>query len=180
MLAAEKLGLDLDASLLSKAPPPGTWKGARYAKSSVLEAAVLMAGAGNEQLSARFLLHLGESLSDAELGTLAGLGLNLGQYRSAVLIAKAAAERGVIVPGALPIVRFTTEARLQEMINFCRSIGVSIANPHINHLEGSGRWRLDDSKLVAKREFDPQGRMNPVRMIGCKPATTATPDPVSP
>lgn len=86
---------------------------------------------------------------------------------------------GVIVPGALPIVRFTTEARLQEMIDFCRSIGVSIANPHINHLEGSGRWRLDDSKLVAKREFDPQGLMNPGKMIGFTPATAATPEPVS-
>jgi len=84
---------------------------------------------------------------------------------------------GVILPGALPIVRFTTEARLQEMIDFCGTIGVSVANPHINYLEGSGRWRSDDSKLVAKREFDPQGLMNPGKMIGFKPSTLARPIP---
>lgn len=82
---------------------------------------------------------------------------------------------GVILPGALPIVRFTTPARLQEMIDYCGSIGVSIANPHINHLEGSGRWRPDDSKLLAKREYDPQGLMNPGKMIGFKPASVSTP-----
>lgn len=84
---------------------------------------------------------------------------------------------GVIVPGCLPIVRFTTEERLQEMIDFCGTIGVTIANPHINHLEGSGRWRPDDAKLVAKHEFDPMGLMNPGKMIGFKP--TAAPQPAA-
>ena len=123
LLAAEKLGLNLDESLLSNAPPPGTWEGARYAKSSVLEAAVQMAGAGNEQLSARFLLHLGESLSDAELGTLAGLALKLGQYRSAVLIAKAATERGVIFPGAY----FPVPEMIPEKLPVSRALALSIA-----------------------------------------------------
>lgn len=73
---------------------------------------------------------------------------------------------GVVVPGALPIVRFTSEARLQEMIDHSLSIGVGIANPHINHLEGSGRWRPDDAKLVAKAEYDPRGLLNPGKMAG--------------
>jgi soluble lytic murein transglycosylase len=123
MLAAEKLGLTLDASLLSNAPPPGTWKGARYAKSSVLEAAVRMAAAGNEQLSARFMLHLGESLSDDELGTLAALALNLGQYRSSVLIAKAATERGLIFPGAY----FPVPEMIPEILPVSRALALSIA-----------------------------------------------------
>jgi len=76
---------------------------------------------------------------------------------------------GVVVPGALPIVRFTTEARLQEMIDHSLAIGVGIANPHINHLEGSGRWRPDDAKLVAKAEYDPQGLLNPGKMLGYQP-----------
>lgn len=76
---------------------------------------------------------------------------------------------GVVVPGALPIVRFTTEARLQEMIDHSLSIGVGIANPHINHLEGSGRWRPDDAKLVAKAEYDPRGLLNPGKMMGYPP-----------
>lgn len=71
---------------------------------------------------------------------------------------------GVVRPGALPVVRFTTEERLQEMIDYCGSIGVGVANPHINHLEGSGRWREDDAKRVAKREYDPLGLLNPGKM----------------
>jgi len=71
---------------------------------------------------------------------------------------------GVVIPGSLPVVRFTTEERLQDMIDYCGTIGVGVANPHINHLEGSGRWREDDSKRVAKREYDPMGLLNPGKM----------------
>lgn len=73
---------------------------------------------------------------------------------------------GVVTPGALPIVRFTTEARLQEIIAACGEAGVSVANPHVNFLEGSGRWRPDDEKLVAKQSFDPRGLLNPGKMRG--------------
>jgi len=34
-----------------------------------------------------------------------------------------------IIPGALPVVYYTTEARLNEMIDYCREIGVFVANP---------------------------------------------------
>ncbi len=80
---------------------------------------------------------------------------------------------GVVVPGALPVVRFTSEARLQDMIDHCGRIGVGIANPHINHLEGSGRWRPDDAKLVAKGEYDPRGLLNPGKMAGYTPGRVA-------
>jgi hypothetical protein len=52
------------------------------------------------------------------------------------------------------------------MIAFCEGIGVSVANPHVNFLEGSGRWRPDDAKLVAKQEYDPRGLLNPGKMRG--------------
>jgi soluble lytic murein transglycosylase len=151
MLAAEKLGLTLDESLLSNAPPAGSWKGAGYAKSSVLEAAVRMAAAGNEQLSARFMLHLGESLSDAELGTLAGLALDLGQYRSAVLIAKAATERGLVFPGAY----FPVPDMIPEELPVSRALALSIAR--------------------RESEFDPEAR-SPAGALGLMqmlPATAA-------
>jgi soluble lytic murein transglycosylase len=151
MLAAEKLGLTLDESLLSNAPPAGSWKGADYAKSSVLEAAVRMAAAGNEQLSARFMLHLGESLSDAELGTLAGLALDLGQYRSAVLIAKAATERGLVFPSAY----FPVPDMIPEALPVSRALALSIAR--------------------RESEFDPEAR-SPAGALGLMqmlPATAA-------
>ncbi len=123
LLAAEKLGLTLDATLLSNAPPPGNWKTASFARSSVLEAALRLAAAGDEQLSARFLLHLGESLSDQELGTLAAMSLKIGQYRSAVLIAKAGAERGVIFADTY----FPVPAMIPDNLSVSRALVLSIS-----------------------------------------------------
>ena len=72
---------------------------------------------------------------------------------------------GIVIPGAIPVVRFTTEERLNEMIAFCRSIGVFVANPHVNYLEDGGRFRADNIQLVAKQKYDPQGLLNPGKMI---------------
>ncbi len=70
-----------------------------------------------------------------------------------------------IIPGAIPLVRYTTEERLNEMIDFCRSIGVGVANPHLNNVEGGGRYRADNVQLMAKYKYDPQGLLNPGKMV---------------
>jgi len=70
----------------------------------------------------------------------------------------------VVIPGAIPLVRYTTEERLNEMIDFCRAIGVSVANPHLNNVEGGGRYRADNVQLLAKYKYDPQGLLNPGKM----------------
>ncbi len=72
---------------------------------------------------------------------------------------------GVVIPGAIPVVRFTTEERLYDMIAFCRSIGVFVANPHVNYLEDGGRFRPDNIQLMAKQRYDPRGLLNPGKMI---------------
>jgi FAD/FMN-containing dehydrogenase len=72
---------------------------------------------------------------------------------------------GIVIPGAIPVVRFTTEERLNDMIVFCRSIGVSVANPHVNYLEDGGRFRPDNIQLMAKQKYDPRGLLNPGKMI---------------
>lgn len=72
---------------------------------------------------------------------------------------------GVVIPGAIPVVRFTTEERLNEMIAYCRSIGVFVANPHVNYLEDGGRFRADNIQLRAKEKYDPLGLLNPGKMI---------------
>ncbi|MDE3104938.1 MAG: FAD-binding oxidoreductase [Acidobacteriota bacterium] len=76
---------------------------------------------------------------------------------------------GVVIPGAIPLVRFTTEERLNEMIDFCRSIGVSVANPHVNNVEGGGRYRQDHVQFLAKRRYDPRNLLNPGKMISYQP-----------
>jgi hypothetical protein len=76
---------------------------------------------------------------------------------------------GEIIPGAIPPVRFSTEERLNEMIDFCRSIGVSVANPHSNNVEGGGRYRADNIQLLTKYRYDPLGLLNPGKMATFQP-----------
>lgn len=99
LLAAERLGLDLDATLLSDTRP-ADWRQSRFANASVLVAARLLAEAGDRTLAKRFILHLGEGLSDAELAQLADMAMQMNEPHIAVLVGKAAAERGVILPFA--------------------------------------------------------------------------------
>jgi hypothetical protein len=76
---------------------------------------------------------------------------------------------GRMIPGAIPVVYYTTEERLNEMISFCREIGVFVANPHVNNVEGGGRYREDNVQLLAKQRYDPKGLLNPGKMITFKP-----------
>jgi FAD/FMN-containing dehydrogenase len=73
--------------------------------------------------------------------------------------------QGVVVPGSIPVVRFSTEERLNEMIDYCREIGVSVANPHVNNVEGGGRYRSDNLQLLAKHKYDTKGLLNPGKMV---------------
>jgi len=76
---------------------------------------------------------------------------------------------GHVIPGAIPLVYYTSEDRLNQMISFCREIGVFVANPHVNNVEGGGRYRADNVQLLAKQRYDPKGLLNPGKMITFKP-----------
>jgi hypothetical protein len=65
----------------------------------------------------------------------------------------------------LPLVRFTTEARLQEIIDEHEAMGATIFNPHRYTLEEGGMKQTDSVQLAFKRETDPQGLLNPGKMI---------------
>ena len=77
---------------------------------------------------------------------------------------------GAVIPGSIPLVRFTTEQRLNQMIDLCRAIGVTVANPHVNNVEGGGRYREDNVQLLTKQKYDPRGLLNPGKMVTFKPA----------
>ena len=80
---------------------------------------------------------------------------------------------GVVIPGAIPVVRFTTEERLNEMIAYCRTIDVFVANPHVNTVEDGGRFRADNMQLLAKHKYDPKGLLNPGKMASFQRETAA-------
>ena len=72
---------------------------------------------------------------------------------------------GKITCFGLPLVRFTTEERLDEIIAVHEEMGAPIFNPHRYTLEEGGMKQTDDAQLAFKREADPQGLLNPGKMI---------------
>lgn len=122
LLAAEKLGLALDSGLLSDTKPP-SWKTAAFAGSSVLQAAILLSQAGDRTLSKRFFLHLAEGLTDTELAQLADLALSLNEPHIALLIAKSAAERGLILPRAY----YPVTAMVPDGLPVSRALALAIS-----------------------------------------------------
>ena len=65
----------------------------------------------------------------------------------------------------LPLVRFTTEERLDEICRIHEAHGCSIFNPHRYTLEEGGMKATDPVQLAFKRECDPKGLLNPGKMI---------------
>lgn len=65
----------------------------------------------------------------------------------------------------LSLVRFTTEERLNEIIQIHEDLGCMIFNPHRYTLEEGGRQSVDDQQLKFKQEADPKGLLNPGKMI---------------
>lgn len=66
--------------------------------------------------------------------------------------------------GGLPIVKFTTEERLNEIITFCWDNGIFVANPHTCILEEGGRHDDLEEKRRLKSLYDPKGILNPGKM----------------
>ena len=72
---------------------------------------------------------------------------------------------GNIVFAGLPIVRYTTEERLEEIIRLHEANGCLVFNPHRYTLEEGGMKRTDRNQLEFKKQADPKGILNPGKMI---------------
>ena len=72
---------------------------------------------------------------------------------------------GRIVFSGLPIVRYTTEERLNEIIKLHEDNGCLVFNPHRYTLEEGGMKKTDKAQLAFKQEADPLGMLNPGKMI---------------
>ena len=73
---------------------------------------------------------------------------------------------GDVVCFGLQLVKYTTEARLAEIIAIHDAAGAPIFNPHVFTLEEGGMKRVDAGQAAFKREADPKGLMNPGKMLG--------------
>jgi FAD/FMN-containing dehydrogenase len=72
---------------------------------------------------------------------------------------------GNITCFGLPLIRFTTEERLDEIIRMHEEAGCPVFNPHRYTLEEGGMKQTDEVQLAFKRQADPQGLLNPGKMI---------------
>lgn len=71
---------------------------------------------------------------------------------------------GTAIAAGLQIVRYTTEARLNEIIRYHEEQGAFIANPHTYIIEDGGRKRMDPQQVKFKEMVDPYGLLNPGKM----------------
>ncbi|KAA2237413.1 FAD-binding oxidoreductase [Salinarimonas soli] len=78
---------------------------------------------------------------------------------------------GKVTCFGLPLVRFTTEERLEEIMAIHEEMGAPIFNPHRYTLEEGGMKQTDEIQLAFKREADPDGLLNPGKMIAWEDPT---------
>ena len=99
LLAAEQIGRPFDAAI-AQAPALPALDTAPFLGSRVFQAGVLLLAAGDLTLGERFLTHLTESLPLEQANQLAQMALEFEQPHLAVMIAKRAADRGLVLNGA--------------------------------------------------------------------------------
>ncbi len=104
LLAAERAGIPMNPTLTGLTVYPD-WKTAGFTSSTVFRAAVLLLDAGEDALAERFLAHLAESQDETGVGQLVDFALARKNPHIALMIAKRAAESGIVVPrGYYPVV----------------------------------------------------------------------------
>lgn len=72
---------------------------------------------------------------------------------------------GTIACFGLPLLRFTSVARLEEIYDVYRRHGCTIFNPHTYRLETGGMQVGDPVQIAFRRTADPFGLLNPGKMI---------------
>jgi len=70
------------------------------------------------------------------------------------------------VPAGLQLIRYTTDARLNEIISNHEAEGAFVANPHVYTIEDGGDKQIDPQKVAFKQQVDPYGLLNPGKMRG--------------
>ncbi len=73
--------------------------------------------------------------------------------------------RGVVGCVGLQLVRYSTEARLNEILAFHEANGCPQFNPHVFTLEEGGMKQVDQVQLAFRREADPKGLLNHGKML---------------
>ncbi|AEX51793.1 FAD/FMN-containing dehydrogenase [Rahnella aquatilis CIP 78.65 = ATCC 33071] len=73
---------------------------------------------------------------------------------------------GNITASGLQLVRYSTEERLNEIMNIFRDNGVKINNPHVYHIEDGKQGEIKPDVVSVKKCLDPGGLLNPGKLRG--------------
>ena len=71
---------------------------------------------------------------------------------------------GASTCSGLQLIRYTTDERLDEIMQIHRDHGVAINNPHVFIVEDGKQGALDPAVLATKTRFDPLGLLNPGKL----------------
>ena len=71
---------------------------------------------------------------------------------------------GKVTCSSLPLVRYTNNERLDEIMDVLNANGVAVSNPHTCILDNAGWKRVDAPQAEFKRMADPYGLMNPGKL----------------
>ena len=73
---------------------------------------------------------------------------------------------GAMNCSGLQLVRYTTDERLNEIMQIHRDHGVYIANPHVYVVEDGKQGQVNPDVVATKMRFDPLGLLNPGKLRG--------------
>ena len=75
-------------------------------------------------------------------------------------------KEGAMTCSGLQLVRFSTEERLNQVMQIHRDHGVYIANPHVYMVEDGKQGEVNPDVVATKLRFDPAGLLNPGKLRG--------------
>lgn len=122
LLAAERIGRPFD-NALAKPSKPRNWRKSAVLKSSVAEAGLLLIAANEPNLGERFFTHLTESLDQEQAEQLAQMALSMDRPHLALMIAKRAAQRGLVLSAAY----YPVHAVANQKLPMAREMTLAIA-----------------------------------------------------
>ena len=73
---------------------------------------------------------------------------------------------GQMTCSGLQLVRYSTEERLNQIMQLHRDHGVHINNPHVYVVEDGKQGQVNPDVVASKLRFDPQGLLNPGKLRG--------------
>lgn len=155
LLAAERAGLPMDPALAGAAPS-GDWRESGITGHPLVQAALMLRGAGEWHSARRFVMHLAETLEPEALEHLGDMLLDLDEPNWAVNIAKIAVQREIVPMRAYFPVTWLAEMELPVPADLALAIArrESEFDPAVvSHADARGLMQVLPStgRLVAAR-----------------------------